>query len=216
MLASVHDLGYSVEWRVVNAAKYGFPQKRRRVFIVGVQVASPKASRSSPPAGSPRRASSRGHSRQLPTATRPAWHPDGAPWELADITETFGRGLPVTPFRNAGVMVDRKVWTTSVTPTYDGPFTSLGDILEPESDVPEAFFIPEDQLEQWQYLKGAKKEERHHRSGAAYFYTEGAIPYPDNLDDAARTILTGEGGISPSRFKHIIPTPSGRDAPPDA
>ena len=35
MLASVADLGYSVEWRVVNAADYGFPQKRRRVFIVG-------------------------------------------------------------------------------------------------------------------------------------------------------------------------------------
>ena len=35
MLASLSDLGYSVEWRVVNAADYGFPQKRRRVFIVG-------------------------------------------------------------------------------------------------------------------------------------------------------------------------------------
>ena len=35
MLASLADLGYEVEWRVVNAADYGFPQKRRRVFIVG-------------------------------------------------------------------------------------------------------------------------------------------------------------------------------------
>ena len=35
MLASLADLGYEVEWRVVNAAEYGFPQKRRRVFIIG-------------------------------------------------------------------------------------------------------------------------------------------------------------------------------------
>ena len=35
MLASVANLGYSVEWRVVNAADYGFPQKRRRVFLIG-------------------------------------------------------------------------------------------------------------------------------------------------------------------------------------
>ena len=35
MLASLSDLGYVVEWRVINAADYGFPQRRRRVFIVG-------------------------------------------------------------------------------------------------------------------------------------------------------------------------------------
>ena len=33
MLQSLNDLGYSVEWRVVNAADYGMPQRRRRVFI---------------------------------------------------------------------------------------------------------------------------------------------------------------------------------------
>ena len=35
MLASLAQLGYRVEWRIVNAADYGFPQRRRRVFIVG-------------------------------------------------------------------------------------------------------------------------------------------------------------------------------------
>ena len=33
MLRSLLDNGYAVEWRVINAAEYGFPQKRRRVFI---------------------------------------------------------------------------------------------------------------------------------------------------------------------------------------
>ena len=35
MLSSLADLGYEVEWRIANAADYGFPQKRRRVFIIG-------------------------------------------------------------------------------------------------------------------------------------------------------------------------------------
>jgi DNA (cytosine-5)-methyltransferase 1 len=33
MLACFNDLGYSVEWRVINAAEYGFVQRRRRIFI---------------------------------------------------------------------------------------------------------------------------------------------------------------------------------------
>ena len=33
ILACFNDLGYSVEWRVINAADYGFVQRRRRIFI---------------------------------------------------------------------------------------------------------------------------------------------------------------------------------------
>lgn len=35
ILASLSDLGYTVEWRVINAAEYGMPQRRRRTYIVG-------------------------------------------------------------------------------------------------------------------------------------------------------------------------------------
>ena len=35
MLQSLSDLGYAVEWRVINAAEYGMPQRRRRIFILG-------------------------------------------------------------------------------------------------------------------------------------------------------------------------------------
>jgi len=87
----------------------------------------------------------------------------------------------------------------------------LRDILIDESQVEESFYIPDSQLEKWRYLKGAKNEPRVHKaSGFIYKYTEGGIPFPDNLDGPARTILTAEGGTTPSRFKHIILTPSGR------
>ena len=35
MLQSLNDLDYAVEWRIINAAEYGMPQRRRRVFFIG-------------------------------------------------------------------------------------------------------------------------------------------------------------------------------------
>ena len=66
-------------------------------------------------------------------------------------------------------------------------------------------------MPKWSYLKGAKKEPRTHRkSGTSYIYSEGAIAFPDPLDRPSRTILTGEGGSSPSRFKHVVRSTDGR------
>ena len=35
MLQSLSNLGYFLMWRVINAAEYGFPQRRKRVFMIG-------------------------------------------------------------------------------------------------------------------------------------------------------------------------------------
>ncbi len=108
-------------------------------------------------------------------------------------------------------MAERAVWTRRVEAKYDGPRVVLGDILVDEKDVPEEYFIPEEQLDAWKYLKGAKREQRIHKaSGMKYCYSEGPLPFPDPLDRPARTVLTAEGGRSPSRFKHVVQTPSGR------
>jgi len=128
----------------------------------------------------------------------------------AQITQEFGWGRSATPFRNAGVMWKREVWTLDTTARYEGPRAVLGDVLLADEDVPPEFFIPDEKLEQWRYLKGAKREERTARNGHRYFYTEGAICFPDALDQPSRTILTGEGGATPSRFKHVVRTPNGR------
>ncbi len=128
----------------------------------------------------------------------------------SEITARFGWGNKVTPFQNAGVMWDRRIWTRKVEPNYDGKHQMLGELLVPDDEVPESFFIPTSQIPQWEYLKGAKREARRAANGHEYFYTEGAISFPDRLDQPARTILTGEGGSTPSRFKHVIQTPSGK------
>ena len=44
------------------------------------------------------------------------------------------------------------------------------------------------------------------RDGVAFKYkfSEGRMKFPDDLNSPARTIITSEGGNSPSRFKHIV------------
>lgn len=217
MLACLSDLGYLVEWRVVNAADYGFPQKRRRVFILG-QLNNTDRDSVEPLTWL---LSDGILAKALPVTTDELQPPLGISdtiiadfrieGDIAYISDNFGKGLKVTPFNNAGIIFARDVWTRHVMPRYDGPRKVLKDVLQDHREVDEAYFIPDDQLPTWQYLKGAKNEKRVHKpSGAPYYYTEGAIPFPDDIDQPSRTILTGEGGISPSRFKHIIQTIDGK------
>src|SRR5680860_623377 len=55
----------------------------------------------------------------------------------------------------------------------------------------------------------SKKETRTAKNGFEYHYTEGGMIFPDALDNASRTIITGEGGKTPSRFKHVVQTAKG-------
>ena len=209
MLASLADLGYDAEWRVVNAADYGFPQRRRRVFI----VARAAAERPADPVAWLELGGVLG--RALPVHPGPVslgLVPDFTiEGDLTEVTDGFGASRGQTPFRNSGYMHQRDVWTRDLQPLFEGKRQPLGDVLEPLDEIPPAYFVPEKQLPVWRYLKGAKSEQRLHKASATpYFYTEGPLPFPDPLDRPARTILTGEGGTSPSRFKHIIATVDGR------
>lgn len=213
MLASLSDLGYDVEWRVVNAADYGFPQKRRRVYLVGSREGAPERTYAPDATALIYRDGvlARALPVKEPADTVTFGHDLELVGDLGEITESFRAPANVSPFLNAGYMTGRHVWSRDVRARYDGPRRVLGDIVEPPDTVPSRFYVPESQLDAWRYLKGAKKEQRFHRSsGTAYFYVEGPIPFPDDLDGPSRTILTGEGGATPSRFKHIIATSDGR------
>jgi DNA (cytosine-5)-methyltransferase 1 len=218
ILACLSDLGYLVEWRVVNAADYGFPQRRRRVFIVAHHVGDETEPRWAGPLpwlyrdgalarGLPVMQSEDPTVVLIDGSDVPSVTLKGHP---AQITQEFGWSNAQTPFLNAGVMWRRDVWTRSVVSSYEGPFATLGDVLEETSQVPGSFFVPGPQIETWGYLKGAKREERTSSSGHTYFYTEGGIAFPEPLDKPSRTILTGEGGSTPSRFKHVVATGDGR------
>jgi DNA (cytosine-5)-methyltransferase 1 len=76
--------------------------------------------------------------------------------------------------------------------------------------VTEDFYIPEVQIERWEYFKGPKREKRTKKDGFEYYYTEGGMTFPDDLDKPSRTIITSEGGKSPDRCRHVIEDQTGR------
>lgn len=207
MLSTLGNAGYEVEWRVVNAADYGFPQRRIRVFIVATLREHTSG------IASPEDVIFRDGvlSRALPV------RPDSSgimSFELdenpAHITEVFNQGGAKSPFNSGGYFSGGVVHTAKVEADYSGPRHVLGDVLEPDDLVPESYWISPDQEKAWTYLKGAKSVERTHKgSGFKYRYSEGKMTYPDALDKPSRTILTGEGGVTPSRFKHVVRTPDG-------
>lgn len=212
MLASLSDLGYAIEWRVVNAAEYGFPQRRRRIFIVGYKKGTKQYEKIQKLTDFDNYLVKGGVlADAFPVEKEINTHEVPLEGTYADITNNFSGHKPtVSPFDNAGIMIDRKVVTGRTEALYDGPFKTLGEVLIDEKDVPEEFFIDEEKLKMWTYLKGAKKEERTTSTGHVYHYAEGAMTFPDALDKPSRTIITGEGGGGASRFKHVVLTPSGK------
>lgn len=209
ILASLADLGYVVEWRIINAADYGMPQRRRRTYIVGYRkdsVVAKKIERMEDwvefdgvlAQAFPFRAKEESVSDFDINGT------------IQDVSANFNKGKKNSPFGNAGIMIDRHVYSVDAEPTYDGTIQTLGDNLVDEDFVPEEFFISEEELPKWQYEKGAKKINRISKEGYEYVFSEGGMAFPDYLDRPSRTMITGEGGNAPSRFKHVVQTPSGR------
>ncbi len=208
MLQSLNELGYAVEWRVINAAEYGMPQRRRRVFFIGYHK-STKAYKNIIKSNKADWLTDEGTiAKAFPVGKAISLQEVTLEGSLADITTEFNKEGKLSPFHNTGLMVEGTVFTSKTIPSYDGPRTVLGDVLQ-NGEVTDDFFVDEADFPKWEYLKGAKKEIRKTREGFEYNYSEGGMIFPDALDNASRTIITGEGGKSASRFKHVVNTKKG-------
>ena len=198
MLRSFLDNGYAVEWRVINAAEYGFPQRRRRVFIFAYHE------------------STNYFKKMVNIPAKQLIYNEGIfastfpinDVELGDDESDISKYKDIVyiseefkfPFLNAGCMINGDIHTYKVEPNYSGEYKTLGDILE--SNVDEKYIISPEKLEKWKYLKGSKRIERKKPNGETYCYSEGAIAFPDKLDVPARTMLTSES--TTNRSSHII------------
>jgi len=204
ILQSLNELGYAVEWRIINAADYGMPQRRRRVFILAyhrdteIYKKIKKTDKISWLTGSGVLANT--------FPVKEINKKDFSQFELSgdvvDISTTFNLNGKQSLFENSGLMINDAIITSRLSPEYDGNRQVLGDVLQ-ETPSNE-FFIDKSTLANWEYLKGSKKESRTNSDGFEYCYSEGSMVFPDVLDQPSRTIITGEGGNSPSRFKHVI------------
>ena len=197
ILSCLASLGYSAEWRVVNSAEYGFPQRRKRVYIY--------AERDAEQWSLEERLSDGVMARALPIKPIAAASKVLIPKDAYVATKEFNVGGGASPFDVAGVMQGFVALTAPIVENYRGERRVLGDVIVPASEVPAEYFVSAEELKRWEYLKGAKREPRiDKKTGHQYFYCEGSMAFPDLLENPSRTILTGEGGAGASRFKHII------------
>ncbi len=201
MLRSFLDNGYAVEWRVINAAEYGFPQKRRRVFIFAY------------------RESTNYFKEMKKYSPEQIVYSDGifaSNFPIKDIKLEKGNTIISQDeyedivyisdefnfhFFNAGTMVDGHIHTYKVEPVDCKNITTLGDVLE-KGEVDEKYFLLDEKLEKWTFLKGSKRIERTKPNGEKYYFSEGKLSFPDKLDVPARTMLTSES--TTNRSSHVV------------
>ena len=225
MLSCLYEQGYAVEWRIINAADYGMPQRRRRIYIVAYHKNSPIYKKLSKYSKNELIEKSGIISSAFPIKLNEDYKEIKISKDFDLESKNFNKDGRLSPFKNSGVMINGKILTVKSSPTYSSGFTALGDVLE-KGPVPNIFYIDEEKLlpkvlrklqingdiiviktigEKWRYLKGSKDEKKTNKSqGYTYRYSEGEMAFPDLLKKPSRTIITGEGGSSPSRFKHVI------------
>ena len=214
MLTAFNNLGYSVEWRVINAADYGRSQRRRRVFFFIYRNDIPFA----------HQMDQRFEEQELvfdenryddyifheglfatqfpimntPVKKRHVYYE--LPEDIVEVSDNFSGTV-----WNTGVMRHGKYYSIDTAPNYDGEPITLGEILQNEEEVPEKFFINDPvKLEKFQYLRGPKRIERTSADGHTYIYSEGGMSPTDDLNLPGRTMLTSEGTVNRStHFLHV-------------
>lgn len=198
MLRSFYENGYDVQWRVINAGEYGLPQKRRRTYIFAYHKSTNYYKEMQKVKDRDVIFEKGLFVQQFPIKSEYQAISETSISEykdLKDVSDNFK-----CQFYNAGVMTNGGIYTVKVKSDYNLIYP-LRNIRE-ENPVDEKYFLNDKQIEKFAFLKGSKKIPRVKPNGEPYYYCEGSMPFPDNLDAPARTMLTSESGVS--RTTHVI------------
>lgn len=189
ILNCLNSLNYSVEWMVINAADYGMPQKRKRVFIYATKNLNKKNILE----------------KAFPFSNKEKISVFSISEDIFKISDDFGKNENKNTFLNYGTAENFVVNTKKIVATPNNlKKTVLKDIILPIDKIPNSYFIDSKDVDKWKHFKLGRKIERKTKEGHSYIYSEGKMSFPDSLNSPARTIITGEGGSTPSRFKHVI------------
>lgn len=197
ILACLAELGYSVEWRVVNAAKYGAAQRRRRTFIFAYRDDTEYGKRMMDICPEEIISSEGFMAQAFPISEVYPIQTASLQYDIVEVSDDFA-----FQFLPAGYMHDRKIYSADVTELEELP-VCLGEILQ--KDVDESFYITSEKLAKWTYLKGAKKIPRVAANGHEYVFSEGPVAFPDPWDRPGRTMLTSESTLN--RSTHVVSDP---------
>lgn len=201
IIACLTSLGYSVEWRVINAADYGNVQRRRRTFIFATRDRNIQKRLYGKKSGDEILLKDGFFAPAFP-CRRYEEICRVETIEISDDIQTVSDSFH-SAFENSGYCIGTTIQTLRVEAVYDGPRKTLGQCLE--HNVDESFYIKAEDEPKWEYMKGAKKEKRVAANGHEYNYSEGPVAYPDPLDRPSRTMLTGEG--TKNRSTHVVRDP---------
>ena len=197
ILACLSALGYSAEWRVVNAAQYGAAQRRRRIFIFAYRNDT-EYGRKFRQFSAKEIISDNGFMvKAFPIIECGEITATTLNLDIVEVSDKFQFA-----FENAGYMHKGEVYTAKVNELEETPIT-LGQILQ--RNVDEKYYITTEKMPKWTYLKGAKKIPRKTADGHEYIFSEGPIAFPDPWDRPGRTMLTSESTLN--RSTHVVSDP---------
>ncbi|WP_353420477.1 DNA (cytosine-5-)-methyltransferase [Staphylococcus coagulans] len=197
MLSTLNELGYDVEWRVINAADYGNAQRRRRVFIFGYRQDLNYSNQISEELLEDIVYKKGMFAQAFPIESEPnknriaqtrIWN------NIVDVSDNFK-----FQFYNSGIMRNGKILTIDTIPKYEKART-LQEIIEENVDA--SYYLSKEQIEKFRYLRGPKKIKRTTKEGHEYYFSEGGMSETDSLDLPARTMLTSEGSVN--RSTHFL------------
>lgn len=220
MLAAFNELGYSVEWRVINAAEYGRSQRRRRVFFFVYRNDTPFALAMDEKFKSNEQGNLFNDqlfldehlyddyifkdglfARQFPIEQEPVKNRH-ATYALANDIVDISDNFTGTVW-NTGIMRHGRYFTVDTVSTHEESPITLGEIILPESEIDEKYYLTdENKIEKFEYLRGPKKIERKSADGHIYTFSEGGMSPFDDLNLPGRTMLTSEGSVN--RSTHLL------------
>lgn len=197
ILACLAELGYSAEWRVVNAAQYGAAQRRRRIFIFAYRNDTVYGKKMSVIAPEAIIENNGFMVKSFPIEEMGRMTSTTLDTDIVEVSDNFKFA-----FENAGYMHGGTIYTAKIKEAEEEPIL-LGAILQ--RNVDEKYYIPGDKMAKWTYLKGAKRIPRTSSTGHEYTFSEGPIAFPDPWDRPGRTMLTSESTLN--RSTHVVSDP---------
>lgn len=213
MLAAFNSLGYSVEWRVINAAEYGRSQRRRRVFFFVYHNDTPFAKKMDKSFENKNRTEIDENTyddyiyheglfaRQFPIK-KASYKNRQAFYELTEDIVEISDNFTGTVW-NTGIMRHGRYYTIDTEPLGDEKPITLGTIIQPAAEVSEKYYLTDkNKVEKFKYLRGPKKIERRTSEGHVYTFAEGGMSPYDDLSLPGRTMLTSEGSVN--RSTHLL------------
>ncbi|APX71421.1 DNA (cytosine-5-)-methyltransferase [Companilactobacillus allii] len=208
ILRTLSDRGYGVFWKVVNAADYGFPQRRRRTFIFAfhkstnyfndiknefnVKVPADMLNHSGP------------FNVNLPNEKIESVQDVSLNSDKLNKLSDFSKNFSIKGgFKKIGFMMDNHAYFSNYVAKTRNSIT-IRDIIDTDVND-ESLYLSDKSINRMMKLRDKSSVFKKTKDGHRYPYAMGKVQYPDSIDKPARTMVTSEHSIN--RMSHVIVDP---------